>query len=179
VNVVLVGMMGAGKSTVGRILARDLGWPLVDTDQVIVERAGRSIPEIFAAEGEAGFRAREAEAVAWVASRDRQVIATGGGAVLLPANREALRRTGLVFWLDAPPEVLHQRAVAQGVHQRPLLAGAGEGRALQALADLAARREEAYRQAAHHRICTANRSPEEVAREIQAILKHSLNESER
>jgi len=170
VNIVLVGMMGAGKTTVGRILARDLGWPLVDTDKVVEERAGRSIPELFALEGEKGFRAREAEAIAWVAAQDGQVIATGGGAVLSPANREALRSSGVVFWLDAPPEELYRRAAAQGVQCRPLLAGAENGDPLAALAKLAASRAQAYREAAHCRIETAGRSAEAVAKEIRARL---------
>lgn len=169
-NVVLVGMMGAGKTTVGRILARELGWPLVDTDQVVVERAGRSIPELFATEGEKGFRAREAEAIAWAAAQDNLVIATGGGAVLAPANREALRRSGVVFWLDAPPEELYRRAAAQGVQGRPLLAGAESGDPLAAVAKLAESRAQAYREAAHCRIDTTGRSPEEVAKEIRERL---------
>lgn len=166
-NIVLVGMMGVGKSSVGRILAREMGWRLVDTDQVVVENAGMAIPAIFAAEGEAGFRSREAEAISVVAARDGQVIATGGGAVLAPANREALRRSGLVFWLDAPPDELYRRARAQGVESRPLLSGSDPLGRLTTLADS---RAEAYRQAAHHRVETGGKPPDAVAQEILAIL---------
>ncbi|HWP34554.1 MAG TPA: shikimate kinase, partial [Thermodesulfobacteriota bacterium] len=90
-NLVLVGLMGAGKSAVGRALAARLGRPFVDTDALVEARAGRPIPAIFAAGGEAAFRALEREVVAEVASRGGQVIATGGGAVVDPASRAALR----------------------------------------------------------------------------------------
>lgn len=167
-NVVLVGLMGSGKSSVGRILAKTLGRPFVDTDQVVIAAAGHPIPEIFAAEGEAGFRAREARAVAEAAARDGQVIATGGGAVLAEANREALRRTGLVIWLAAPAEELLRRALLQGVAKRPLLAGEDPLGKMQALM---AEREPAYRAAAHHRIETGGLTTEQVAARIGALLK--------
>lgn len=176
-NVVLVGMMGTGKSTVGRILAQALGWPLVDTDQLVEQRAGRTIPELFALEGEKGFRAREAEAIAWATAQDCQVIATGGGAVLLPANREALRKSGVVFWLDAPAVVLYQRTSAQGIDGRPLLAGSEKADPLSKLEALAASRRGAYQAAAHCRVDTAGRSPEAVAEEIRERLLHGEYQS--
>jgi shikimate kinase len=167
VNIVLVGMMGSGKSTVGRLLAGALGRPFIDTDSLVELQAGRLIRQIFEIEGEAGFRQREADAVAEAAAGDGQVIATGGGAVLRPANREALRRSGLVFWLDAPAEALFERAQRQGVAVRPLLGGADP---LGTLSRLAAERAEYYALAAHHRMDVAGLTPEAVAAAIRTIV---------
>jgi len=169
-NIVLVGMMGSGKSAVGRTLASMLGRPFVDTDAEIEARSGRPIPAIFAAEGEAAFRALEAAVIAEVAGRDGQVIATGGGAVVNPANRAALRASGLVFWLDAPPAVLLERAAAQGLAGRPLLAGPDP---LGRLTALAAQRAAAYAEAAHHRVETAGLGVEAVAGSIAAKVKEA------
>lgn len=99
VNLVLVGMPGCGKTTVGRALARLSGRPLADLDEEIVRRAGKSIPEIFARQGEAAFRELESRALAEVCAKNGQVIATGGGAVLRAENRLAMRRTGRVYCL--------------------------------------------------------------------------------
>ncbi|MDE6455718.1 MAG: hypothetical protein K2L38_07435, partial [Dysosmobacter sp.] len=108
-NIVLVGMPGSGKTTVGRALARLSGKPFVDLDEEIVRKAGKPIPEIFAAEGEGPFRQLEHEALAEACSRSGQIIATGGGAVLWSENRAAMRRTGRVYRLrrrleDLPAE---------------------------------------------------------------------------
>jgi len=98
-NIVLVGMPGSGKTTVGRELARLSGKPFVDLDREIVKQAGRPIPEIFAQEGEGAFRKLEHEVLAEACAKGGQVIATGGGAVLWPENRAAMRRTGRVYQL--------------------------------------------------------------------------------
>nr|WP_325186226.1 shikimate kinase [uncultured Oscillibacter sp.] len=98
-NLVLVGMPGCGKTTVGRCLARLSGRPLADLDGEIVQRAGKPIPEIFAREGEGAFRDLESQVLAEVCAQGGQVIATGGGAVLRPENRAAMRRTGRVYFL--------------------------------------------------------------------------------
>ena len=108
-NIVLVGMPGSGKTTVGRALARLSGKPFVDLDEEIVQRAGKPIPEIFAQEGEAGFRELESRILAEACAGSGQVIATGGGAVLREENRRAMRRTGRVYCLlrrleDLPTE---------------------------------------------------------------------------
>ena len=102
-NIVLIGMMGCGKTTVGRLLSKRLGRPLVDTDALIEERQGRSIPDIFAQEGEAHFRALELELCRELSERDGLIIACGGG---LPTQDEAiaaLKTNSLVFWLDRDP----------------------------------------------------------------------------
>jgi len=168
VNIVLVGLMGSGKTAVGRRLAERLGRPFVDTDALVEAEAGRSIAAIFAAEGEEGFRRREAEVVARVAAGDHQVIATGGGAVLRAENRAALRRSGLVIWLDAEPETLCARARAQGLNRRPLLAGPDP---LERLRALAAARRPYYAEAAHVRIETDRRSVDEVVAAIMDTLR--------
>lgn len=108
-NVTLMGFMGSGKTTVGRILATRLGWDFVDTDRLVEAKAGIPIPAIFAERGEAGFRELEAATIQEVARGDRQVIATGGGAILDPANRLALRMAGVVVHLKASPEMLWRR----------------------------------------------------------------------
>jgi shikimate kinase len=143
-HVVLIGMMGAGKTTVGRLVADRLGRPFRDSDLAVEERTGRTVAEIFAAEGEPGFRALERETLReLLASPEPAVIAAAGGAVLDAGNRRALREAGTVVWLRADPVVLARR-VEPGGH-RPLLADDPAG----TLARLAAEREELYRQTAH------------------------------
>lgn len=118
-NIVLVGFMGSGKTSVGLELARRLGWEFVDTDALVERKAGRSIAEIFAQEGERTFRLLESEAVREAASRRGAVIATGGGAVLSPENREVLRSSGIVVFLNASADVLYRRVLHET--HRPLL----------------------------------------------------------
>jgi 3-dehydroquinate synthase len=144
-DVVLVGLPGSGKSVVGRRLAGRHAATLVDLDELIVAGAGQTIPEIFATEGEAGFRARERAAVEALGPPDAgagvsRVIATGGGAVVDPANRWRLYRGRLPVWLDGRPEVLAQR-LRRSPHERPLVAGRDP---IGAVRSLAAARERFY-----------------------------------
>ena len=99
-NLVLIGMPGSGKSTVGKILSKMLCMPLVDTDALVEQTAGKTIPELFAQEGERAFRDRETAAARQAAKLDNTVIATGGGIILRPENMEALAATGLIFFRD-------------------------------------------------------------------------------
>ena len=142
-HIALVGMMGSGKSETGRRLALVLGRRFLDCDALVEAAAGRSIPEIFEAEGEAGFRRRESETLAEVlSSAEPLVVATGGGVVTVAANR-GLLAGAVVCWLRARPEVLATR-VSDG-SGRPLLAGAGGDEALLAeLRRLAAERDRWY-----------------------------------
>jgi shikimate kinase len=117
--IVLVGMMGAGKTTVGRDLARRLQWRFMDCDHEIEARTGVKIPTIFEIEGEEGFRCRESLTLDELSREQGVVLATGGGAVLRPANRALLRERGLVIYLDVPPQVLWERT--RNDRSRPLL----------------------------------------------------------
>lgn len=99
-NLVLIGMPGSGKTTVGKLLSQMLRMPLADTDALVEAAAGRTIPELFAQEGEAAFRDRETAAARQAAALDNTVIATGGGIILRPENMAALSATGLIFFRD-------------------------------------------------------------------------------
>lgn len=135
-DVYLVGMMGSGKSTIGKVLAKALGYSFVDLDAEIETMTGRSIPELFRDEGEDIFRSLETEALRAVPSSGRYVVATGGGAVLRDDNWLIMNR-GLVIWIDVPVHELARRVVAQGVKSRPLVAG-GTAAATAATAETAA-----------------------------------------
>jgi len=118
-NLVLIGMPGSGKTKIGKLLAQRFSLPLVDTDALVEDRAGRTIPELFAAYGEAHFRELETAAVQEAAALDGAVIATGGGVVLREENMAALARTGVIFFRDREPE-----AIAGEDHGgRPLIGG--------------------------------------------------------
>ncbi|ANN69189.1 shikimate kinase [Bordetella bronchialis] len=140
----LVGMMGAGKTTIGRSLARVLGREFVDLDHELESRCGVRVPVIFEIEGEAGFRKREAAALAQCAARRGIVLATGGGAILAQENRELLRQQGIVVYLRASVDELYRRTCRD--RNRPLLATADPRGTLR---DLLARREPLYREVAH------------------------------
>ena len=119
-NIVLIGFMGCGKSSIGRRLASRLGHAFLDSDELIIEAAeGRSITELFAKEGEERFRERETRALQGLVDSTSIVLATGGGAVLRPENREILRRIGTTVWLHADPEILFERSTRN--RKRPLL----------------------------------------------------------
>jgi shikimate kinase len=146
-HVVLVGMMGSGKTETGRVLARLLGRRFVDCDEVVAAVAGCSIPEIFAGEGEAGFRRRESETLAGtLAAGDASVVATGGGVVTLESNRSLLERA-VVCWLRARPEVLAGR-VGDGSGRPMLASDAADGGVVDRLRRLGAEREDWYRDVA-------------------------------
>lgn len=158
-NLVLIGMPGSGKTTLGRLLAEQTGRPFVDTDQVIAQRAGRSIPEIFAAEGEAGFRDRESAVLRELCATGGRILATGGGAVLRADNRAALRQNGLLLLLDRPLADL----VPTG--DRPLADN------LEKLRNLYETRLPVYRAAADARIDVSG-SPEETAARILELWRN-------
>ena len=157
-SIVLVGMMGAGKSSVGRCLERRTGLRRFDTDEIVSNRFGKSIAQIFSDVGEDKFRAAETEALAGLSPSPPSIIVTGGGIVLRPENREHLRRLGVVVWLDADQETLFQRASRRGT--RPLLKTANPR---ETLTEIAAARSPLYASASELRIDTSNRSHEEVA----------------
>jgi len=158
-------MPGTGKSTIGRLVARRLGRPFVDSDHEIEIRCGVRIPVIFELEGEAGFRDRESSVLADLADSDGpMVLATGGGAVLREINRRCLRSTGALVYLHSSPAVLWQRT--RGDKGRPLLQ-ADDPRAR--MDELYAARDAIYREAAHHIIETNGLNANEVAAAVAAI----------
>lgn len=136
--------MGAGKTTVGRYLSKRFGRRFVDADHEIEARTGVRIPTIFEIEGEAGFRKREAQVIADLAKEPGLVLATGGGAVLDPANRAVLAASGLVIYLNAPPAMLFERT--RHDRNRPLLQVADP---MAKLVELYATRDPLYRAVAH------------------------------
>lgn len=156
-RIYLVGFMGSGKTTVGEIVAKEVGYRFVDLDREVETRRGSSIAEIFERDGEAEFRRLEALALSEIAERTQIVVATGGGTLTRPESREVIRRTGLTVWLDAPMPVLIARC--RSGDKRPLLAGA---KAMQALWEA---RLPGYRQA-DLRVEVHDRTPEEIARWI-------------
>jgi len=161
-NIFLIGLMGAGKSTVGRILARRVGKRFVDTDHEIEKRNGVTIPVIFEIEGEEGFRRREQELLADLAQEKDLVLSTGGGIVLKPENREVLRNHGFVVYLNARPELLAERTKHD--RTRPLL---NVEDPLTRLRELHAVRDPLYREVAHAVVETGRGAPQQV---VQAIL---------
>ena len=142
-NLILIGPMGAGKTTNGKWLARQLGKTFIDMDAYIEQKTGTGITHIFELEGEAGFRQREAAALAEILASDNQVIATGGGSVLLDANRELMKRRGLVLYMHIPPEMQLQRLLND--RKRPLLQTGDRAERLQELSEI---RTPIYRQCA-------------------------------
>ena len=130
-NIYLVGMMGAGKSAVGRPLAEALGYRFIDADVTLAEAAGRPIAEIFTSDGEEAFRALETSVLNGIASWHSLVVATGGGAVIRPENWGHMRQ-GVVVWLDAPEAELRRRVAADPT-RRPLLEAADPASRLEAL----------------------------------------------
>lgn len=163
-RIVLVGLPGSGKSTVGPLVASGLGWSFLDLDDEIVRATGRPIREIFAEEGESGFRARERAATVALAGCGPLVLAPGGGWMLDPANRAALGSVTEVVYLKVSPEVAATRmgGAAMG---RPLLAGANPAHRL---GELLAQREPTYLQA-NHTVSVDLLSPQEVAALIVAL----------
>jgi shikimate kinase len=160
-NIILCGFMGTGKTTVGKLLAAQLGWRFVDTDDLIAAQlGGRSIKQIFAEDGEPFFRMWESRICDELAWSSRHVIATGGGAVLNPANRDALNRAGMVVCLEASPDEIVTRLA--GVTDRPLLTGADPRVRVR---ELLAARAGAYGALPFH-VNTSGCSPEEVSGRI-------------
>lgn len=160
----LVGMMGSGKSSAGRLFAERLDSRFVDTDDVLTGRMGCSIAEFWGSRGEEAFRDMEAAVVAELESANDRVIATGGGVVLRKASVDAMRRSGLVIWLQASAETLARRVSAN--HRRPLLQGQDESATLAELLDA---RRSSYAAAAHGSVATDDLALETVVERIEEL----------
>ncbi len=159
-HVYLVGFMGAGKSTVGRLLAARLEMPFVDLDERIEARSGRSVDEIFAATGEPGFRVREHDELVSLEQESPAIVACGGGVILSDENRAFLKRTGTVVYV----KVTAAEALARvgDSHTRPLLAGGGA----QIASTILQAREALYRAVADITVDTVGKTPDRVVDEI-------------
>lgn len=158
-NIVLVGFMGTGKTTVGKLLSDHTGMPLVDMDALIAQQAGKTINDIFAQDGEAHFRALERQMAQTLSDRQNQVVSTGGGIVLNPDNIADFQTSGLVVCLLASAATVLDRV--RHDTSRPLLAGDKEARILQLLES----RKPLY-EAIEHKIATDGLDPAAIARRI-------------
>lgn len=168
-NIFLVGLMGAGKTSVGRLLAKDLRMTFVDCDHEIEKRTGVTVSVIFEIEGEEGFRRRESALLRELVASENVVLATGGGAVLRPENREALARNGFVVYLRASVDELWQRT--RHDRNRPLLR-TDDPRAR--LAELYAQRDPLYREVADIIIETGSQSLRQLVADLELRLRQSL-----
>ena len=169
-NLVLIGMMGSGKSTVGKIMAGKLKWKFLDSDRLIEQEEKRSIPEIFQGDGEASFREKEKKMIVRLAREDRCVIAAGGGAPVSPEFWDAVSKSSSVIWLKAKPETLFTRLKDGGAKSRPLLA---DSLSVEKISRILKAREPFY-QKANWTIETDGLKPEEAA---DKILRLSLVKS--
>lgn len=164
-NLVLVGFMGSGKSSVGRLLSSLTGFALVDTDTLVAQEAGQSIPAIFRRHGEEHFRALETGVLQSLVGRIGLVVATGGGIVTVDENRRLLPQIGPVVWLDASPDHLYQRVKHS---KRPLLQTADPRRTVE---ELYRQREPLYRETATLRIDSTNLTHRQTAEAVLALLR--------
>lgn len=168
VNLYLIGMMGTGKTTVGRLLAKELKYGFVDTDDVIVQAAGKSINQLFAEAGEAEFRQLESKILAQVCAYTKLAIATGGGIVLRQENWSYLHH-GLIVWLDAPVELLYTRLLEDTT--RPLLQDVDPKGKLRSLLE---QRLPLYSQADLRITVSQTETPEQIASKVIAAIPSVL-----
>ncbi|MFY7805822.1 MAG: shikimate kinase [Limnoraphis robusta] len=164
INLYLIGMMGAGKTTVGKLLTKQLGYRFIDTDEVITQVAGQSINEIFAEQGEEAFRTLESQVLSELCAHQRLVVATGGGIILKRTNWGYLRH-GLIVWLDVSPEDLYQRL--QGDTTRPLLQ---DDNPLGRLQEIIEQRKPFYAEADVKVTVTQDDTPEQVMSNILELI---------
>ncbi|WP_103123671.1 shikimate kinase [Nostoc cycadae] len=168
VSLYLIGMMGAGKTTVGRLLAQQLGYGFVDTDDVIAQATGRAITQLFAEEGEAAFRQLESDVLAQVSAHINLTVATGGGIVLRRENWSYLRH-GLIVWLDVPVELLYNRLAEDTT--RPLLQDPDPRGKLRSLLE---QRQPLYSQADLHIMVYEGETPEQIANRVMEAIPSVL-----
>jgi len=172
-NVFLVGMMGAGKTTLGRALAQRLALEFTDTDRVLTERTGVPVATIFEIEGEEGFRRRESAVIAELAQGRDRVVATGGGAVLSAENRALMRENGTVVYLRARLESLWTRVRHDA--SRPLLATSDPRGTLARLLEM---RDPLYNEAAHIVVDTGSQSSSTLVARVAAALRERSGETQ-
>lgn len=168
--VFLVGLMGAGKTTLGKIAAEQLGLPFLDTDEEVVKRSGADIPWIFDVEGEAGFREREAAVLEELVHSEPAIISTGGGIVVSELNRQHLNQAQCVVYLDAEPEKLFARIGKD--KRRPLLQTSNP---LDRLRELHAQRDPLYKEVATAILTSGNNSPKEMGRRLAHLISEQAS----
>ncbi len=171
-NIFLVGLMGAGKTSVGRMLAKRMGTDFYDTDVEVESATGVKIPVIFDIEGESGFRAREEKMIEKLTAMHGIVLATGGGAVLSPVNRDRLKQHGLVIYLRAAPEDLWRRTRRD--RNRPLLQTPNP---LEKLKELHAQRDPLYAEVADLIVDTGAQSVGNLTSQIQKLLADTARQA--
>jgi shikimate kinase len=172
-NLFLIGYRCSGKTSAGKTLAARLGWTFVDSDRLIAAEIGCSIAEFVAANGWAAFREKERHVIARLSEMGRQVVATGGGAVMATENVGRMRSSGKVIWLQASPAAIRRRMQADAgtAANRPSLTGQGS---LEEIAAVLAERKPLYAGAAHHLIDTDDLNTDEVVEKIVAIIGSNL-----
>lgn len=171
-NIVLTGFMATGKTTIGKLIAKRLGYAFVDTDELIEKRAGMTVTDIFHEKGEVAFRRMESELARELGGKDGMVISTGGRLMLDPANAEALSRRGRVFCLVATPEEILDRVSKDKHAKRPLLDSPDPLHQIVALMEM---REKGYSR--FPQIVTSGKSPQELARIIMGMFQAGPNSS--
>ena len=167
-HIYLTGFMGAGKSTVGRVLGKSLDWNFLDLDPFVEERCQMSISRIFTERGEDWFRQQEHEALAAVPSQTETVVAVGGGALVRPDNRRLMRQRGVTVWLDAPFSLILQRLGDGERMARPLFSDEAAARAL------FDQRRSLYARADHAVQIRPDSEPEAVAKYILHLIEKSI-----
>ena len=166
-NIFLIGPMGAGKTTIGRQLAKKMSYDFYDSDHEIEQRTGADIPLIFEIEMEDGFRKRESQIISELVLKENIVLSTGGGAVIDPENRQALKNNGFVVYLKSSPEKLYNRT--KNDKRRPLLQG--EDR-LQQIKNILAEREPLYIELADKVIDTTDMSVKTIIQTLEELIEH-------
>ncbi|MBI1247433.1 shikimate kinase [bacterium] len=176
-NLALIGYRGTGKSHAGRLLAERLAWPMIDADIWVEQQAGRSIAEIFAAEGETGFRDRESQALVKLTEASGQILSLGGGVILRAENRQRIAERCFTVWLTASATEIARRLARDDQTQtrRPSLTGKPT---LHEIEEVLTARLPLYRESANITIDTEGKSPEEVVQSILAQLPSSLTQKE-
>lgn len=160
-NIYLIGFMGVGKSTIGRLLSKETKGTLIEMDETIEEEQGITISEIFARHGEKHFRDLESELVEHIAGKEENIVSCGGGAVLRPQNVTCMKKSGTIVFLSATPETIYNRV--RHSTNRPLLNG---NMNVEYIAELMEKRRSLYESAADVTIPTDGKTTEEVVREI-------------
>ncbi|MFT9496291.1 shikimate kinase [Anaerosolibacter sp.] len=169
-NIVLIGFMGSGKSTVGKEISKPLEMDYVDTDHWIIEKTGMSINEIFRTQGEAGFRKLEVEAIKSLQDKNNTIISCGGGVVLTPENVEALKKNGRLIWLKATPQEIYRRI--SGDTSRPLLK---DTLSVEKIEEMLTKRAPLYENAKDIIVDTQEKTISEISMEIiEGLLKNMI-----